>query len=96
MQKTICIFIALDISNSQECDAIIAVIQPTPFRLRQLEFVHPWLYTPIAFIIPMPEVSQNNIDALIKPFQFWVCYFEHLKKISFFKILTFFVRFGWR
>ena len=87
------IFSALDISNSQECDAIIAVIKPTPLRLRQLEFVHPWLYTPIAFIIPKPEESQNNIDAVIKPFQFWVCYFGHLKKISFFfLILTFFCK----
>ena len=64
------IFSALDISNSQECDAIIAVIKPTPLRLRQLEFVHPWLYTPIAFIIPKPEESQNNIDAVSNHFSF--------------------------
>ncbi|XP_046445178.1 uncharacterized protein LOC124194839 [Daphnia pulex] len=57
-----------------ECDVIIAVIRQTPQRLRLLELVHPWMYASMAFMIPMPEVSQNNVDAVVKPFQFWVRY----------------------
>jgi hypothetical protein len=56
----------------QECDGILAAMKPTPDRLRRLELVHPWFHTPIAFLIPIPEVSQNNVDAVIKPFQPWV------------------------
>ena len=56
----------------QECDVILAVIRATPERLQLLEFVHPWMYSQVAFIIPMPEVSNNNVDAVIKPFQLWV------------------------
>ena len=41
-----------------------------------MELVHPWFYSPVAFLIPIPEVSKNNIDAVIKPFQIWV---SHLK-----------------
>ena len=41
-------------------------------RLRSLELVHPWFYTQIAFLIPYPEDIQNNVNAVIKPFQFWV------------------------
>jgi hypothetical protein len=58
----------------QECDGILAAMKPTPDRLRRLELVHPWFHTPIAFLIPIPEVSQNNVDAVIKPFQPWVRY----------------------
>ncbi|EFX79522.1 hypothetical protein DAPPUDRAFT_104187 [Daphnia pulex] len=57
---------------SEECDLILAVIRQTPERLRLLELLHPWMYSQTAFIIPMPEVSQNNVDAVIKPFQLWV------------------------
>ena len=51
----------------------MAAIIPLSDRLRVLDLVHPWLYTPAAFLFPMPETSQNNIDAVIKPFQLWVC-----------------------
>jgi ionotropic glutamate receptor len=50
----------------------VAAINPTPDRSRRLDLVHPWFYTPIGFLIPIPEVSQNNVDAVIKPFQPWV------------------------
>lgn len=50
----------------------MGVISPTAKRTTQLDFVHPWMYTPSGILIPMPEVSDNNVDAIIKPFSFWV------------------------
>jgi hypothetical protein len=44
----------------------------TSERLRSLEMVHPGFYTQMAFLIPLPENIKNNVDAVIKPFQFWV------------------------
>ncbi|XP_046452810.1 uncharacterized protein LOC124200584 [Daphnia pulex] len=55
-----------------ECDLIMTAMFQTSERLRSLEMVHPWLYMPGAFLIPIPEVIKNNVDAVIKPFQFWV------------------------
>jgi ionotropic glutamate receptor len=46
----------------------------TSERLRSLEMVQPWFYTQMAFLIPIPGNIKNNVDALIKPFQFWVRY----------------------
>jgi hypothetical protein len=51
---------------------MLAFMGPSPERLRKVEVVHPWLYTPPAFLIPMPEMLPNNVDAVIKPFQSWV------------------------
>jgi ionotropic glutamate receptor len=51
---------------------MLAFMGPSPERLRKVEVVHPWLYTPPAFLIPMPEILPNNVDAVIKPFQSWV------------------------
>nr|CAH0108055.1 unnamed protein product [Daphnia galeata] len=59
-----------------ECDVIIAVIAPSPSRLSRLDFLHPWLYTLSAFLIPIPELLQNNVDAVVKPFQFWQVFFS--------------------
>jgi hypothetical protein len=44
----------------------------TSERLRSLEMVHPWFYTQVAFLIPIPDDNKNNVNAIIKPFQFWV------------------------
>lgn len=30
------------------------------------------MYTPTGLLIPMPDALQNNVDAVIKPFNFWV------------------------
>jgi ionotropic glutamate receptor len=45
---------------------------PSAERFRILELVHSWYYTPSAFLIPMPEDYANNVEAVVKPFQFWV------------------------
>ncbi|XP_046635682.1 ionotropic receptor 21a-like [Daphnia pulicaria] len=55
-----------------ESQVMLAFMGPSPERLRKVEVVHPWLYTPPAFLIPMPEILPNNVDAVIKPFQLWV------------------------
>lgn len=41
-------------------------------RLDYLEIPHSWFHARIAFLIPMPDVLLNNVDAVIKPFQKWV------------------------
>jgi ionotropic glutamate receptor len=56
----------------QECDLIITAMAPSAERFRILELVHSWYYTPSAFLIPMPEDNANNVEAVVKPFQFWV------------------------
>ncbi|KAK4005947.1 hypothetical protein OUZ56_011073 [Daphnia magna] len=59
------------ITNMQKlkADVMIAVMGLSPGRLVRVEYVHPWLFSPGAFLIPMPEGWQNNVDAVIKPFQ---------------------------
>ncbi|KZS07701.1 Uncharacterized protein APZ42_028530 [Daphnia magna] len=52
-----------------KADVMIAVMGLSPGRLVRVEYVHPWLFSPGAFLIPMPEGWQNNVDAVIKPFQ---------------------------
>ncbi|XP_059351345.1 glutamate receptor ionotropic, kainate glr-3-like isoform X3 [Daphnia carinata] len=52
-----------------KADVMIAVMTHSPGRLANMEYVHPWLYSTGAFLIPMPEGWQNNMDAIIKPFQ---------------------------
>ncbi len=56
----------------QECDIIMAAIMPSSERLQVLDFIHPWLYTSAAFLVPLPEILANNVDAITKPFQPWV------------------------
>ncbi|XP_046452812.1 uncharacterized protein LOC124200585 [Daphnia pulex] len=55
-----------------ECDLILTAMVQTSERLRSLEMVHPWFYTQVAFLIPIPDDNKNNVNAIIKPFQFWV------------------------
>lgn len=59
------------ITNMQKlkADVMIAVMGLSPGRLVKVEYVHPWIFSPGAFLIPMPEGWQNNVDAVIKPFQ---------------------------
>jgi hypothetical protein len=45
------------------------------------------MYSQTAFIIPMPEVSQNNVDAVIKPFQLWVRYIDKNKTCIIYRFL---------
>jgi hypothetical protein len=58
----------------KDCDMILGAISQSIGigRLDYLEIPHSWLHARIAFLIPMPEVLQNNVDAVIKPFQGWV------------------------
>lgn len=51
---------------------MIAAMGLAPGRLAKVELVHPWIFSPGAFLLPMPEGWQNNVDAVIKPFQSWV------------------------
>ncbi|EFX66413.1 hypothetical protein DAPPUDRAFT_263197 [Daphnia pulex] len=51
---------------------IIGQIVQSIGRLRYFEIVHAWIYSEPAFLLPMPQVVQNNVDAVIKPFQTWV------------------------
>lgn len=50
-------------------------------RLRVLDYVQYWFSSGPGLIIPMPEILLNNVDAIIKPFQFWVksMFFEALR-----------------
>ena len=57
----------------QECDLIITAMTPSSERFRKLELVHYWFYGQSAFLIPTPEEIGNNVGAVVKPFQFWVC-----------------------
>lgn len=56
----------------------MAAIVGFPERLRYLELVHSWTYMPVAFLVPMPRTSQNNVDAVIKPFQLEVHFKHHI------------------
>jgi hypothetical protein len=62
------------INYSQDCDMILGAISQSIGigRLDYLEIPHSWLHARIAFLIPMPDVLLNNVDAVIKPFQKWV------------------------
>ncbi|KAI9554683.1 hypothetical protein GHT06_019959 [Daphnia sinensis] len=53
-------------------EVITSAIEPLGSPSRLVDFVHPFSYSRLCFLIPMPEASQNNVDAVIKPFQFWV------------------------
>lgn len=56
----------------KDCDIILGAISPTSERLKLIDLVHPFLATPVSVLIPAPDILQNNIDAIVKPFQFWV------------------------
>ncbi|KAI9554677.1 hypothetical protein GHT06_019953 [Daphnia sinensis] len=52
-----------------KADVMIAAMGLAPGRSASVEFVHPWIFSPAAFLIPMPKGWQINVDAVIKPFQ---------------------------
>jgi hypothetical protein len=62
---------------------------PSAERFRNLELVHYWFYTQTAFLIPTPEDNANNVDAVVKPFQFWVCQLSAGVKASQYFIIFF-------
>jgi len=46
------------------------IVSPMVMRYdRFLHFLHPILQAPYAMLIPAPEVTFTNIDAIWKPFQ---------------------------
>ncbi|XP_057380576.2 glutamate receptor ionotropic, kainate glr-3-like isoform X1 [Daphnia carinata] len=52
-----------------KADVMIAAMGLLHARLVSVEYVHPWIFSPGAFLLPKPEGWQNNVDAVIKPFQ---------------------------
>ena len=57
---------------------ILGLIAQSLGRFRYLDIPHTYMFSAPAFLIPTPQILQNNVDAVIKPFQFWVIY--HLDK----------------
>ncbi|KAI9554684.1 hypothetical protein GHT06_019960 [Daphnia sinensis] len=53
-------------------DVITAAVEPFGSPNRLVDFIHPFSYSKLAFLIPMPGETQTNVDAVIKPFHFWV------------------------
>ncbi|XP_032784686.2 ionotropic receptor 93a isoform X1 [Daphnia magna] len=53
-------------------DVITAVVEPLGPPSRLVDFIHPFSYSKLSFMIPMPGETQTNVDAVIKPFHFWV------------------------
>lgn len=52
----------------QQCDWVIGAIAISNSRMILVDFSHGYLYSSIAFFIPMPN-SANYIAAVAKPFQ---------------------------
>ena len=48
---------------------MIGQVVMTPSRLAQMDFAERYTYTPVALLIPMPELSNQAIAVLLKPFQ---------------------------
>lgn len=60
----------------QRSDLLLQDVTPTSQRMKVVDLTAPWIYAYMAFLIPVPDGSDNtsNMSAIIKPFQWPVGY----------------------
>ena len=72
MKKLVKVNILIRVS-SQLCDFAIGSITSNQSRFPWMDFLHGNLEWAAVLIIPKPQPVKDNIAAIIKPFQPWVC-----------------------
>ncbi len=60
------------ISLVKACEVIISSMGVVYDRFLHVDFLHPHAQEPVGMLIPAPEISFMNLDAIWKPFQFHV------------------------
>lgn len=64
------------ISLVKACEVIISSMGVVYDRFLHVDFLHPHAQEPVGMLIPAPEISFMNLDAIWKPFQFHVSLFS--------------------
>ena len=73
----------------QECGVIAAGMSMIYVRFKQMDFLHGFMDGSGVIVIPKPSIANENIDAIIKPFQFWVLAHHFLFSVLYLNVVVF-------